>query len=141
LPNKKGSPSGLPFLFEASSKLLRQRAQYDFVDAHISRLFDGDGAGDRVGGDCLFVELVHHLAAGFVFDAELEFAIHTTPGSIEVTQAFGNGAHRVLGPEYTMLSGENTLRPVTRMFSQLSYSAAFRMSSCVYSYSASQHPT
>jgi hypothetical protein len=60
------------------SELLRQRTQHDLVNTHIGRLLDGegDGAGDRVGGDGLFVKLVHRLAAGFVTGAELEFAIH-----------------------------------------------------------------
>ena len=70
---------GCPFCLEPL-KLLCQRPQHDLVDAHIGRLLNGedDGAGNRVGGDGLFVELIPHLAAGFVAEAVLEFAIHHT---------------------------------------------------------------
>ena len=65
-------------MFGASSELLRQRPQHDLVDASIGRLFnrEGDGAGDRVGGDGRLVELGQVVAAGFVAGTELEFAIH-----------------------------------------------------------------
>ena len=47
--NIKAAHKEAAFLFLTSSKLLRQRAQHDLVDALIGRLFEGDGATESAG--------------------------------------------------------------------------------------------